>query len=134
MSVYDIKQYIIINSAAKWTKGKFASQVAHASMAIFFDRMIDTGNPDGYLQIMTEDMKAWKNGSFAKIILKDEGVCGLYDLEDHAKQFGIPTALIKDSGATQQDEQGITLAIGPFNTKNSEYALFMEHISKLKLY
>lgn len=146
---YNIKQYIVINKAAKWTAGKYASQVAHASMAVMF-QYLKRGFTRGvhfegnitYEQVHYEmdvpiDIDAWIQGSFAKIILKDEGILGIYDLEDHAKQLGIPTALIKDSGVTQEledNEQGQTLAIGPFDTDNPKYEPLMKHLSKLRLY
>jgi len=148
MSVYNIKQYIVINKAAKWTHGKYATQCAHASMAVIFNmfrkekdfKMIENGVPKEwycYDLMVTPDVGKWIDGSFAKIVLKDEGICGLYDLEMHAKQFEVPTALVKDSGATQEledDEQGQTLAIGPFDTDNPKYEPLMKHLSKLRLY
>ena len=131
---YNIKQYLITNMAADWTHGKRAVQFCHASMAVFFDKMIDTGNPDGYFAVMTEDMKKWKEGSFAKITLKSPDLQIMLDLENKANELNIPTALIKDNGITQADENGMTLAIGPFDITNNNYSSIIENLSKLKLY
>jgi len=144
--MYDIKQYIIINKASGWTKGKMCSQVAHASMGAIFKFLkrgfIQSIHCNGvclpqtvhYEMDVPIDTDAWIQGAFAKIVLKSENAQEIENLEECAKKFNVPMSLILDSGATQPSKEGITLAIGPFDTTNEQYKELLDHLSKFKLY
>ena len=146
---YAIKQYIVVNrqAASKWTKSKVAVQIAHASMAVLTNALkrekdfeiIVGGEHKKYAcyELMTNlDFAAWIDGSFAKVVLKAESSSDLWDLVQRAKLLDIPISEIVDSGATQpiESEQNLTIAIGPFNTENPNYASLIKKLSNLKLY
>jgi peptidyl-tRNA hydrolase len=88
-----------------------------------------------YEGVFTWDMHQWKRGAFTKITLKVDNAGNIFDFKDLADHLKIPNALVKDNGDTQANgDNGITLAIGPFDTENEQYKEMMTHISKFKLY
>ena len=130
----DIKQVIVYRRDLTMRKGKIAAQVAHASMAVFFDRREPGGeylqeHPNGglsevsfedYLLIpLTPEMRVWVNGLYAKIVLSCADEADLLRIYELAKAADIPTALITDAGRTEF--HGIpthtTVAIGPASTE-----------------
>ena len=138
---YDIKQYIVINNKADWSKGKIASQVAHASMAIFMRKDHEgvhwhfTDNKDALHISITPEMHEWLRGSFAKVILKADGIDELKRLKAVCLDFHVPFSWIKDSGATQDvGEEGVTLGIGPINVEDEKLKPLIDRLSELKLY
>lgn len=95
-------------------KGKLAAQAAHASLKVFLDRK--TAESGGILTVpITEEMSAWINGTFTKIVLGVESEADLLRAHEAAVQAGIPSALIQDQGYTEF--HGVptytTCAIGP---------------------
>jgi PTH2 family peptidyl-tRNA hydrolase len=113
-----IKQVIIIRKDLHMRSGKIASQSAHASMKVFFDRMRKIG-PDNYQTGFTEDMESWFNGSFTKICVYVESEEEILELEKLANNANLPNAVITDNGWTEfHGVPTITcMAIGP--TKSS---------------
>jgi len=123
------KQVILVRTDIGMKPGKLASQVAHASMKVFFDReeqnamqaaQAKFGLPQtgGSLKIaMTPDMWEWKNGEFTKIILEVHSEEELLVLYAKASGLGIPCALIQDNGHTvfKGVKTYTTAAIGPAN-------------------
>jgi PTH2 family peptidyl-tRNA hydrolase len=122
-----VKQVILFRKDLNMRLGKVAAQVAHASMKVFLDlkqtplEHIETTegrliNPlDALLVSMDKHMAEWVGGSFAKIVLSvatEEDLLRAYAL---AKEAGLPTSLITDSGKTEF--HGVlthtTVAIGP---------------------
>lgn len=96
--------------------GKLMAQVAHASMAVFFDRItrlvgrdVAEGlescfGPDDVTLIcipLTDPMDEWVNGTFAKVVLSVETEEELLRVFELAQEAGIPTALITDAGKTE---------------------------------
>lgn len=84
--------------------GKIASQVAHASMKVFFDRKVNGAlySPDPHLIVpLTPEMDAWVNGIFTKIVLGCEREEELLAAYDEAQKAGIPSAIIQDVGTTE---------------------------------
>ena len=116
---YEIKQVIVYRRDLNMRKGKIASQVAHASMAVFFDnrmRVKDLSEgPDVNIakwQLrnqaaktlvipLTEDMAVWVEGSFAKIVLTVENEEDLMRVYTLANEAGLPVSLIIDAGNTE---------------------------------
>ena len=140
MGVYDIKQYIIINGNLKMTKGKIAAQSAHASMKVFFDRMIYYGVSDEYptdslyFCKFTEDMVKWKDGAFAKIVLKAHSEMYMNSLYKAACDLNIPCAEIIDNGVTQVEAGSLTaVAIGPLDVNNPKYISLINNLKDLPL-
>jgi len=107
-------------------KGKFAAQVAHASMKVFFDRIEDEklggffGSDENVVTIcdFTPEMDKWRKGVFTKIVVGCEDLESLMGLYNNANSKGIPCALIEDCGKTEFKEPTITcIAIGPDNAE-----------------
>lgn len=98
-----VKQVIVWRKDLKVRKGKFAAQVAHASMKVFFDRM--SGLRDSYpdeLQIdFTTEMIEWIEGKFTKIVVGCNSLEELLELQKRAEEAGLANAIIEDSGATE---------------------------------
>jgi len=113
-----IKQVILYRRDLTMRKGKIAAQVAHASMAVFFNRInrwvgthfIDNKGmpnplPEGTETVicipLTDDMAEWVDGLFAKIVLSVEDEVDLLRAYQMAKEAGIPCSLITDAGKTE---------------------------------
>jgi peptidyl-tRNA hydrolase len=125
MNHYNVKQVIITRADLNYgTKGKFASMVAHASVASllkYFERGMDRylGDHDEhsvqYEGFVPEYVDQWIQGDFAKITLKTDTLESLLALEAKAKELHIPSSLITDNGTTVFDGPTIvSLAIGPW--------------------
>ena len=118
MEEIEPKQVIVVRKDLNMRKGKIASQVAHASSKVFFDRAM-TSNL--YMSIeCTEEMMAWvKSGVFTTIVVSVDSEEELHDLKKQADIWGIPNALIQDMGKTEF--HGVPtytcLAIGPDDSK-----------------
>lgn len=116
---YDVKQIIVIRKDLKMRRGKEIAQGAHASMAA----ILNTGSEryrDGYInnvfQIeLTDMMREWLLGKFAKITATVDSEEELLALHKKAKDAGIITALITDSGFTEFNgvPTNTCIAIGP---------------------
>ena len=128
---YDIKQYICICKGG-WTHGKCAAQIAHASMAIFFQKMSRFENT--FCFKASEDEIKWIEGSFAKITLKVDSVQQLIEIGQLAEKLQLQHALIYDNGATQKDDNAATIAVGPFDSTNIQYSEMISLLSQFKLY
>lgn len=109
-----IKQVILIRTDLNMRKGKMAAQAAHASLKVFLDRKTSLG-PDVLHIPLTEEMSAWVNGTFTKIVLGVESEADLLRAHEAAIQAGIPSALVQDQGRTEF--HGVptytTCALGP---------------------
>ena len=111
------KQVIVYRRDLKMRKGKIAAQVAHAAMKVFFQRGVRC-TLDGQDAIgipLEPDMAAWVFGSFAKVVLSVEDEAALLEVHRLAKEAGLPTALITDSGRTEFGgvPTRTTVALGP---------------------
>ena len=98
------KQVIIVNEDLKLSKGKLASQVAHASLM-------------SYLKGNKEINQKWLDNSYVKIILKGnletiKGLDNLFNIQN------IPHFLVVDEGRTEIEPNTITcLGIAPLEDK-----------------
>lgn len=106
-----IKQVLVIRKDLNMRKGKIASQAAHASMKVFFDRImypienhltID-GVKNYCVEIggIAEEEKAWIEGLFTKICVGVDSGQDLLSVYDEAQNAGLPCALIQDAGLTE---------------------------------
>lgn len=98
-----MKQVIVVRKDLKMRKGKIAAQVAHGAMGAVLPYLDDPR--------VTE----WLNGIFTKICVSCDSEEELLQLEQQAKDAGLITCLITDSGLTEF--HGVptktVLAIGP---------------------
>ncbi len=116
VSVYrrgPIKQVIVYRRDLKMRKGKIAAQVAHAAMRVLLQRGAAAG--DAMQIALTPAMSLWVQGRFTKIVLSVESEADLLKIHQTAKERGVPTALITDSGKTEFGgvPTRTTVAIGP---------------------
>ena len=104
MSEFLYKQVIVFHSDLKLSKGKMAVQAAHAAVSaaeearkhhrVWWENWIDEGQRKIAVKVKTEEE--------------------LLNLERHAKELGLPCALIVDRGLTEVPPNTITcLGIGP---------------------
>ncbi len=126
----DIKQYIVVRKDLNMDYGKFGSQVAHASLKVFADRLFflygqlvtieklvpgDGFMKEDYLDLVklnanaqfTKEMMMWMDNinypeiPFTKIVCEIENEKKLLALYEKVKAAGIVCALITDNGNTE---------------------------------
>ncbi len=102
----EFKQAILVRTDLKMGKGKIASQAAHASITAFMEARENM------------EWKKWRDEwlkqGMKKIVLRVAGERELIEKINLAKEFGLPTSLIRDAGYTQVPSGAITAgAIGP---------------------
>jgi len=95
----EIKQVIIVRKDLKLSKGKLASQVAHAA-------------------ISAAEKSKWKDEWLKqgqkKVVLKCNSKEELLELYEKAKEMNLPSELIYDAGKTQLEPGTLTcVGIGP---------------------
>ena len=96
-----LKQVIIVRTDLKMPKGKLAVQCSHAAV-------------ESALNSDKNKVKEWLNKGAKKIVLKVEDEKELIKCNKLARDSGLKTALIKDSGKTFFNKPTITcLGIGP---------------------
>lgn len=122
----DIKQVIVWRKELKCRKGKIAAQIAHASLKVWFDRMVehfDLNDGPGYRidrkTGLTSEMVAWKNLAFTKVVVSVNSEDEIYALAEKAKEADIPYAIIIDNGMTEFAGNKTTtcIAIGPADSE-----------------
>lgn len=114
----NLKQVIVYRRDLKMRKGKIAAQAAHASMKVFFDRAVK--EPHQLTIPLTPDMAAWVNGIFTKIVLSVDDEDALLAVFEHARERGLPCALVTDAGKTEFHGQPThtTVALGPARSED----------------
>lgn len=104
MFLSKLKMVLVIRTDLKLTKGKIASQTAHAAVSCY-KKTLDS-NPK------IAD-KWWRIGQ-PKIVLKVDNLAALESLQDQANRVGLVTSLILDAGRTQIDPGTATcIGLGP---------------------
>jgi PTH2 family peptidyl-tRNA hydrolase len=104
MGEFEYKQVIVIRTDLKMGKGKLAAQAGHAAVSAAEDAR----------KRHRAWWEAWLFEGQRKIAVKVEDEKELVELEDAAKDLGLPNALIVDRGLTQIPEGTVTcLGIGP---------------------
>lgn len=127
-----IKQVIIIRKDLNMRKGKIAAQAAHASMAIFFNKMKENKSQNEnetsfLLKVDNPYMLNWIEGRFVKICVYVNSKEELLEIYEKAKQSGLPCSLIEDAGFTEFKEPTYTaVAIGPDNPEKID--LLTKHL------
>ena len=104
VSDFEYKQVIVFRSDLKVGKGKIAAQAGHAAISAAQDAYVHH----------KKWWEAWLFEGQRKIAVKVANEKELLELEEQAKELGLPNALIVDRGLTQIPEGTITcLGIGP---------------------
>jgi len=127
----EVKQYIIIREDLGMSTGKLAAQASHASMKVFFDKMIfipniNINHKDKKKELschltINEEERIWIDGLFTKIVKKVKNESQLLKVYEQAKELGLNCSLIKDAGLTElQGENYTAVAIGPNYTDKCE--------------
>ncbi len=97
----EVKQVIIIRGDLKMSKGKIASQAAHASVL-------------ATLKSNKKLVEKWENQGMTKIVLKADTLESLKGLLRKANDKEIVTSEVVDDGLTEVNKDTITCgAIGP---------------------
>ncbi|KAN0036156.1 hypothetical protein ACTA71_005458 [Dictyostelium dimigraforme] len=100
----DCKQVLVIRTDLGMTKGKIIAQCCHASLGARQKALKDT----------KKVLRQWENFGCAKITLKANSKEELVELRNKAKEFGVVSYLVLDSGHTQIPSGSATvLAVGP---------------------
>lgn len=122
----ETKQVIIIRRKICGGRGKEISMGAHASMGALLDACKDERSYTDLAGKVTKSfcltmevespVYHWLNNSFTKITVSVETEQELLDLEQKAKEAGLPHALITDNGKTvfHGVPTKTALAIGPW--------------------
>lgn len=126
-----VKQIIVVREDLNMSRGKLASQAAHASMKALVDAMkridmkqaIETEDgldyetrPAMYLDLDEDkELKAWLEGSFTKIVVFVKSEEKLMQLYDKVQKAGLRVSLIIDNGTTEFGgvKTKTCIAIGP---------------------
>ena len=145
-----VKQVIVFRKDLNVRKGKFASQVAHASLAVILNMMQKFKHEQDqsvwnrffkkvaklfwcYSLEFEENsyLDQWLNGKFTKITVSCKDEQELLDLYNQAKDAGIPCVLITDAGLTEFNgvPTNTCIAIGPF--WNEEIDKITKHLPLL---
>jgi PTH2 family peptidyl-tRNA hydrolase len=104
MSEFEYKQVIAFRSDLKLSKGKIAAQAGHAAVSAAEEARKRHRNW----------WDAWLFEGQRKIAVKVKDEEELLELEEQAKELGLPNALIVDKGLTEVPPDTITcLGIGP---------------------
>lgn len=114
------KQVIVMRKDLGMRKGKMIAQGAHASMAAILNtarRTYDDKDQEDQLIIDLNDQRLmhWLLGNFKKVCVYVNSEKELLDLYQKAKDLGIISALITDSGLTEFNgvPTKTCIAVGP---------------------
>lgn len=99
-----LKLVIVVRADLKLTKGKTASQAAHAAVTCFKNT----------IEHNSSLADQWFKVGQPKIILKVDSIADLENLQDQARKSGIVSALVCDAGRTHIAPGTATcLGLGP---------------------
>lgn len=119
-SVYtrsSVKQVIVYRRDLKMRKGKIAAQVAHASLrAVFLLEQRGEDDEETMTLPLRGPVAEWIRRRFAKVVLSVDDEEALLRVHELARERGIPTAIITDSGKTEFGgvPTRTTVAVGPW--------------------
>lgn len=106
-----IKQVIVMRThypdgsggLRKVRTGKMIAQGAHAAMGalLSFKKQWMYADPAHLILFLDKDAQAWVEGKFTKIVVGVKSEEELLDLQEKAKNSGLPFSLIQDAGDTE---------------------------------
>jgi PTH2 family peptidyl-tRNA hydrolase len=107
------KQVIVMRKDLNMRKGKLVAQGAHASMGAILSLCKRDGNR--LVLEMDERVEPWLTGRFKKICVYVNTEQELLDIHQQAKDAGLVTSLIVDSGLTEFNgvPTKTAVAVGP---------------------
>ena len=109
------KQVLVMKKFPSLRTGKYVAQGAHASVgAVFALGKLDEYGDNLIIPLYNHFVRDWVLGSFAKIVLQADTNTDreLIDLQTLAKEAGLPTSLITDSGRTEFNGVPTMTALG----------------------
>ena len=122
----EAKQVLVVRKDLRMRKGKIAAQCAHASMKVLLDKM---SNKESIYSVFakqhiirrtlligeTSPFNNWLEGSFTKICVYVESETELEEIYQNAKNAGVDSSLIIDSGRTEFNNvpTKTVVAVGP---------------------
>lgn len=123
-----VKQIIVIREDLNMSRGKIASQSAHASMKALVDAMSKgiglTNEVEEYNLSFNDsendkELKEWLNGSFTKIVVYVKSEEKLMQLYEKVQKAGLRVSLIIDNGTTEFGgvKTKTCIAIGPHSAE-----------------
>lgn len=121
-----VKQVIVVRKDLNMRKGKMCAQVAHASLKVWFDKMLKGVDMNENLvsytvppEKLTPEMIEWKEGIFTKIVVGCNSETELLMVQKHCIDLEVPYALIEDVGNTEFHGVKTTtcIAVGPADSK-----------------
>ncbi len=89
------KQYVIVPKRPRMSKGKIASQVAHATF-MALEKFKESGKDDGKFNRWL--IKQWKDNGMCVIVLQCKNEIQLINLNKYLEQWKIPHHLYIDEG------------------------------------
>lgn len=110
-----IKQVIVWRHDLACRVGKKMSQAGHAALADLSNTIRDHVDAEGNVSFkLTPAQFEWYITNFRKIVLRVDSEADLLLIYERAKELGLPTELIIDSGLTEWKEPTKTcISIGP---------------------
>ena len=109
------KQVIVMKKFPSLRTGKYCAQAAHAAVgAVFAIGKLDEYGDNLIIPLYNHFVRDWVLGSFAKVCLQADTMLDqeLIDLQILAKEVGLPTSLITDSGRTEFNGVPTMTALG----------------------
>jgi peptidyl-tRNA hydrolase len=104
MNKIERKQYVIVPRKPKMSKGKIASQVAHATfMALEKQRKLIEEEPDYMPGVSDDIISKWKETGMCVIILECKNTEQLISAAKYLEQWRIAHHLYIDEGLTEVD-------------------------------
>jgi len=108
----ETKQVIVIRKDLKMRRGKEIAQGSHSSMA-FLTRQLQSSKKNTIH--LSKEAQVWIENGFTKVCLKVNSEEELLDVYQRAKESGLETHLVTDSGKTEFNgvPTKTAVAIGP---------------------
>jgi PTH2 family peptidyl-tRNA hydrolase len=110
-----VKQVIVWRHDLGCRVGKKMSQAGHAALADLSNALRTHMDAEGNVSFkLTPAQLEWYGTNFRKIVLRVDSEAELMTIYEKAKELGLPTELIIDSGLTEWKEPTKTcISIGP---------------------
>ena len=126
----EYKQFVIVPKKPNMSRGKVASQVAHATfMALENQRAIEYPKGQYIGQCEKAKIKAWKNNGMCVIVLECPTQIELMNIATYCEQWKIPFHLYIDEGITEIP-MGTATALSTGVVTKEQYWMF----EQLKLF
>lgn len=120
MGHYSIKQVIVVRKDLNMRTGKIAAQTAHASFSFLSKKIalpdaLKDNSKNKYEVSLTKEERLWMENSFAKICVYVNSFDELQEIHNKAKDAGLVSHMIIDSGKTEFKGQATPtcISIGP---------------------